>query len=316
MVFVFGKYNRIGSSAKLLAYEHFSKFYLFIFEWNSKRPRKMISYIKRKLEKRRLKRTFKEYGYEIKKFQLKDLGEVEYAGWNHPFEKPKDITDSNLEFYRRITRPGSMVIDIGAHTGDTTVPMALAVGKEGLVLGMEPNPYVYKILKKNASLNPGLTNIVPICAAATAEAGTFTFHYSDASFCNGGFLSEIENQQHHHNYTLDVKGIELEKLLLEKYADRLPSLSLIKVDAEGYDKEILKTIPKILQDYRPNLMVECYKRLSGEERDELFDVIDGFGYDLFYLENFEADGERRQIQKENMMDQRHFEMLALPKKDA
>lgn len=273
----------------------------------------IVSYIKRKLEKRKLKRTFREYGYKVKTFKLRDLGKVQYAQWKHPFEKTKEITDSNLLFYQRITRPGAMVIDIGAHTGDTTVPMALAAGKKGLVLALEPNPYVFKILKKNAELNPDLTHIDPICAAATAEAGTFTFNYSDASFCNGGFLSEIENQRHNHNYTLDVQGIELEKLLLDKYADRLPDLSLIKVDAEGYDKEILKTIPTILRDYRPNLMVECYKRLNREEREELFDVIDGFGYDLFYLENFEADGEQRKIEKANMMDQRHFEMLALPK---
>jgi FkbM family methyltransferase len=41
-----------------------------------------------------------------------------------------------------------MIIDIGTYTGDTTVPMALAVGKGGIVLGLEPNQYVYKILEK------------------------------------------------------------------------------------------------------------------------------------------------------------------------
>jgi len=273
----------------------------------------MIKYIKRKLQKRHLKKTFQEYGSSLKIYDLPSLGEISYAQWDHPFDKPKDITEANVAFYRSLTHPGSMVIDIGAHTGDTTVPMALAIGKEGLVLALEPNPYVFKVLERNATLNNKLANIEPLCAAATAEAGTFTFNYSDASFCNGGFLSEIENQKHRHSYTLDIQGVELEKLLLDEYIDVLPNLTLIKIDAEGYDKEILKTIPNILYDYRPNLMVECYKRLSKEERFELYDVLDNFGYDIYYLENFEMGGERQKLEKANMLDRRHFEILALPK---
>ena len=34
-------------------------------------------------------------------------------------------------------------------------------------------------------------------------------------------------------------------------------------------------------------MIECYKRLDENERHELFDVVTGFGYNLYYLENFE-----------------------------
>ena len=113
----------------------------------------MINYIKRKLEKLKQKKTFLEYGYEIKTFKIDGIGTVEYAQWLHPFEQPKVITNSNVNFYKRLAKPGAMIIDIGGHTGDTTVPMALAAGKNGLVLALEPNKYVYKILEKNASLN-------------------------------------------------------------------------------------------------------------------------------------------------------------------
>jgi hypothetical protein len=77
----------------------------------------------------------------LKKFRIEGIGKVEYAQWLHPFEKPKQIADSNIKFYKQLTTNGGMIIDIGAHSGDTTVPMALAVGKDGLVLGLEPNKY-------------------------------------------------------------------------------------------------------------------------------------------------------------------------------
>ncbi len=271
----------------------------------------MIDFIKKKIERLKLKKTFKEYGYEIKNFAIEGIGTVEYAQWLHPFESAKEVTNSNINFYRKLARPGAMIIDIGAHTGDTTVPMALAVGKAGLVLALEPNKYVYKILEKNATLNRAHTNIIPVCFAATAADGDFVFNYSDASFNNGGFLSEIHSKKHHHNYTLDVRGRNLQSYLFDNFSAELEKLELIKVDAEGYDKEILKTIPDILARYKPNLMVECYKRLDQNERFELFDIITGHGYTLFYLENFEESGNKIPVERGNMMDRRHFEMMAL-----
>lgn len=271
----------------------------------------MFSYIKRKIEKFKQKKTFQEYGYEVKTFLVEGIGNVEYAQWKHPFEGPKVISKSQVDFYRKLAQEDGFIIDIGAHTGDTTVPMGLAVGPKGLVLGVEPNQYVYKILAKNAQLNPELTNIVPLPFAATAEDGEFTFNYSDASFCNGGFLSEIESNQHGHKYTLPVVGKNIEKYLYDNYPDDLGRLQLLKIDAEGYDKEILKNFPRLLTEYKPNIMAECYKRLNQTERDELYDVIAGYGYTLYYLENFEADGEKKQINKSDMMTHRHFEILAV-----
>ena len=271
----------------------------------------MIDYIQKKLAKRKRKRTFREYGYEVEKFQIEGIGEVEYAQWLHPSDKPKKITSSNVHFYQKLARPGSMIIDIGAHTGDTSVPMALAVGKEGVVLALEPNRYVYKILEKNATLNPDITNIIPLCLAATEADGEFEFNYSDASFCNGGFLSQIEKRRHGHNYTLKVNGVNLQALLYKQYQDYLPRLDLLKVDAEGYDKEILKTVPAILEQYRPNLLIECYKRLNDVERNELFDVVSEQGYELFKLADFEDNGAKVRIRRENMKDEKHFEILAV-----
>lgn len=274
----------------------------------------MINYIKKKIQRHNQKRTFKEYSFRIDSFNIEGFGNVDYAQWLHPFEVPKTITLSNIQFYQRLSKKGGFIIDIGAHAGDTTVPMALAVGKEGAVLGLEPNKYVYKILEENAKLNPETTHIIPACFAATDKDGVYTFQYSDASFCNGGLLDSIENQKHRHHFELEVEGKNLENYLLTHHKELLPKLDLIKIDAEGYDKEILKTIPKIISDYTPNLMIECYKRLNEEERNELFDVIDGFQYDLFYLENFEVDGEQVKIKKEDMFKQKHFEMLAMPRK--
>lgn len=174
----------------------------------------MIAYIKRKLARRKARRHFSEYGMQKKQFHLPTYGSVEYMQWLHPLEASKEVSAENVSFYAGLCRQGSFVIDIGAHTGDTTVPMALAAGKDGLVLALEPNPYVFKVLVENSKLNKTKSNIDAFCFAATESDGRFEFNYSDASFCNGGFLSQIKESRHGHVHTLSVEGKNLQRFLL------------------------------------------------------------------------------------------------------
>jgi FkbM family methyltransferase len=268
-------------------------------------------------DRKKLKNTFKEYDYYVDSFDIEGYGRLEFAQWEHPFAQPFVMSKGNIDFYREMIKPGDFVIDIGAHTGDTTVPMAVAAGKQGTVLALEPNKYVFKILEQNAALNKEFTNIIPVCMAATAEDGVFSFNYSDASFCNGGFLTEREKLDRHHKYTLEVEGKNLEKVLTAGYALLLPKLSFIKVDAEGYDKEIIKTLTNIISTYRPMILSECNVFLTANEREELFNVMSRFDYKLYKIEDaddrasvFQAVG--KPLTMQDMHKEKHFDILAKP----
>jgi FkbM family methyltransferase len=134
-----------------------------------------------KIFRRRQKLAFAEYGCELRDFVLAREGHVEFAQWRHPYDRPTILTQAAVDALRQFISPGDFVIDVGAHTGDTTVPMALAAGAAGCALAVEPNPYVFKVLGKNAALNRKKTHIVPRCCAATERDGKFVFHYSDAA---------------------------------------------------------------------------------------------------------------------------------------
>ena len=271
----------------------------------------MLDYLKAKLERRRLKRTFAEYGHTVERFEIDGYGTVEYAQWQHPFEKPKVLTRAHIAFYERLAAPGDLIVDVGAHTGDTTVPMALAVGPAGEVIALEPNRYVFEVLAANAGLNPARTNIEPLCFAATAADGAFTFNYSDASFGNGGFLSAIESDRHRHAYELDVEGRNLQDYLRAHHAADLARLALVKVDAEGYDKEILKSLAEVLDRYRPTVITECYRRLTEAERLDLYAVLEGHGYAAYRLGDLEGGAPLERLSAGDMMATRHFDLLAV-----
>jgi FkbM family methyltransferase len=272
----------------------------------------MIGYLKRKFRKIAIKKTFKEYPYKLKIFNLPNFGPIEYAQWEHPFESEKTIMLEDVDFLKLFIKKGDLAIDIGAHTGDTTIPIALAAGKEGIVLALEPNKYVCKVLNQNAKLNGHLTNIVPLNFAAADEDGIITFNYSDASFCNGGFLSQIKNKNHNHNYSLEVEAKNIQKFLEENYPQELPKLSYIKIDAEGYDKEIIRTIQTLLKKYNPVVITECYKRLTREERREFFDYLTAPGYLLFRLDGYSLKSIVPIINANDMNTKKHFDILAIP----
>jgi FkbM family methyltransferase len=255
--------------------------------------------------------AFADYGYDLREFDLPCDGLIQYAQWQHPYDVPKVITQPAVDAIRQFVSPGDFVIDIGAHSGDTTVPMALAAGQGGCTLALEPNPYVFKVLAANAALNRDATNIVPHCCAATQSDGDFVFHYSDAGFCNGGFRSQQRWRFYRRKHALRIQGRNLLAMLRTEFAEWLPKLSYIKVDAEGYDRAILDSILPIIRERRPVIRTEVYRKLLARERQELFDLLADAGYLVHrFVDGGQPVGEI--LEANDMRRERHFDVLAIP----
>jgi FkbM family methyltransferase len=141
--------------------------------------------------------------------------------------------------------------------------MALAVGPSGAVLALEPNPYVFPVLEENSRLNSSKTHIVPLMFAATPEDAELDFEYSDSGFCNGGLHEGISRWKHGHAFTLRVRGRNLAAVLAREYADLLPRIRYIKVDAEGYDATVLSTLTSC---DRPDASVSARRSLQSHKR--------------------------------------------------
>lgn len=274
----------------------------------------LFEYVKLKLEKRKAKRVFNEYSYRIDSFDLANEGIIQFANWKNPLTIPVAITQGIVDFFKQFTPKNSFAIDIGSNSGDTTVPMALAAGKNGLVIGFDPNPHVFKIFEANAGLNKSKTNIVALPYAITEKDGEFFYASSEASFSNGGISDKQKSQ--HGSYTLKqkIKGINLPEYLEKNYSEWLPKLSFIKIDTEGYDKEIILSIYPLIEKYKPVIVAECFSKSTKAERDELFDTIASKGYDLYFFGDFMMGTLTEQITKPDMMKWKHFNFIAVPQK--
>ena len=255
-----------------------------------------------------------QYGHTIVQFNLpnQDQG-VEFAQWNNPHEKPKIIHANQLQFFAQFIKPGQMAIDIGAHTGDTTVPMALVAGKQGLVLAFDPNPLVFEVLKINASLNPNLTNIMAYPYAVAEQSGEFYYHSSENSFNNGGISAKNDGQHGAFDLGQTVQAVELTAFLQKNHPDKLPQLALIKIDAEGYDLQIISAISNLINNYKPVIIADCFSKLNKAQRSQMWETMHQHGYELFYFSGFDINAKVIKLASpSDMLRWKHFDWYGLP----
>jgi len=253
----------------------------------------------------------KTYGYQMNTFALPKDGPVQYAQWLHPKQTETVISQAAVDELGRFLSPGDVAIDIGAHTGDTTIPIALAVGVTGCVLAIEPNKYVFPFLKKNSELNPDKTNIVPLMLAATPADGEYEFEYSDPGLCNGGLHEGISKRRHCHAFKLKVQGMNLQSHLEKNYPDLLPRIRFIKVDAEGYDYAILATLSQLISTQKPYIKAEFFKLTSHGQRQKLYQFLSDHGYTIYRIKS-DADYMGETVERQNLMRWRQFDVFCVP----
>ena len=172
------------------------------------------------------------------------------------------MTQPAVDAVRQFVSPGDFVIDIGAHSGDTTVPMALAAGRGGCTLALEPNPYVLQSARRQrgsqsrqnehrSSLLRGDTSTTAILSSTTAMPPSATA----ASARSSGGASTGESTPSRSTAAI------CSQMLQTEFANWLPKLSYIKVDAEGYDRAILASILPIMRERRPVICTEVFRKL-------------------------------------------------------
>lgn len=281
--------------------------------------RNIFSYWKESRIRRKARRITQEYPARIEKLHIENIGDIEFANWSNPLVshlKQLTISSSIIGFYKQFIKEGDLAIDIGANIGDTTVPIALCTGASGLTIGFEPGPYIYKILQKNATLNLDKSKIVALPYAISDVDDEFFYISSEASFSNGGISKTKESKHGKFVHPEKIKGVNLKIFLEENYSQWLSKLTFIKIDTEGYDKEILKSITDLISKYKPVIVAECFGGLSDEEKMELFDIIEKQGYDIYYVYEHELNAKviKLKTKKDITKWKETINIYALPKK--
>jgi FkbM family methyltransferase len=181
---------------------------------------------------------------------------------------------------RRLVRPGSVVLDIGANIGAHTLPLAKLVGETGRVHAFEPTAFAHSKLRANLALNPELERRVvaeQLMLTDADGAGPAQEIYSSWP------LTARENLHAKHQgelkSTAGARAVRLDDYLAGAGVARV---DLIKMDVDGFECHVLGGAPKLLAS-RPIIIMELAPYVlveRGRSLQELKRILDAAGYKL------------------------------------
>jgi len=152
----------------------------------------------------------------------------------------------NLAFfciYRIFALPDSVAVDVGANLGIHTLALSDCVLR-GTVFSFEPRLSVYTKLIDNVNEN-GIMNVVASEKALGGSIGESHLHVDEDDFNIG--KARMGDQG---NQVVDVTTLD------DALKDSPSMVSLIKIDTEGYELQVLRGAASVLADHRPVLVCE------------------------------------------------------------
>jgi FkbM family methyltransferase len=183
-----------------------------------------------------------------------------------------------------INQPSGIVLDIGANLGTFCVPLARKIPKLKFH-AFEPQRIVNYQLCANIIIN-SLDNVYTYEFALSNKEADVELAMPDyTKETNIGAFSidaEVRKNEYECATTSITNKIYLVPLDLLAFSD----VKLIKIDVEGHELEVIKGAKKTIKDNNyPPIIFEAWtwKPWYQEKRKELFDYLEGLGYEIQQL---------------------------------
>jgi len=171
----------------------------------------------------------------------------------------------SVDFWLKHCKPGQTALDVGAYTGLFTF-LAAKAGCHSY--GFEPNMAVRERALENLALNNLDAQIMQI--AISDKKGAQNFYYSVHGLSSVGSFTP-HNDANYFVYEVETMSLDYHFML------DMP-ICAIKMDTEGYEKEVLIGAVNILKKWKPALIIELN---TMEEIKEHSDFLRPFGYTYF-----------------------------------
>jgi len=149
----------------------------------------------------------------------------------------------------------SKVLKCALALGVYTTQMSKMVGPNGTVIAFEPTEKFHTCLTRNLELN-GCRNVVLNKLIVSDQVGSHEISISDQT-ASINLLSDCPHKETIASTTLDA------------HLRDVASLSLIKIDVDGWDFHVLNGAQLVIQRHQPVIIVECTRGEHSEPQDIL-----------------------------------------------
>jgi len=187
-----------------------------------------------------------------------------------------DYELENYNFLKEQVKPGMHIVDVGAHLGLFSSVCSQLAGSEGKIVCFEPTPGTFELLQQTLGLND-CSNVTAVKAAVSDKDGMATFYVSEIAGCNSNSL--IKNKLGGEPQAYDVKLVTLDSIT-NNYSLKP---SLVKIDAEGAELDVLKGGVTTFKKYKPILILGLHPAFIKAKNDSLasiWDLLMDCGYEI------------------------------------
>jgi len=191
-----------------------------------------------------------------------------------------------LRMARELVKPGAAVWDVGANVGLFSLSAASLAGPAGSVLAIEPDLWLANLLSKSARharLSKQSAQVDVLCVAITETPGICQLQIAERSRASNHLA-----QAHGSTQAEGIRHVQQSVAVsLDFLLAHFPAPTVLKIDVESAELEVLRGATQLLQTSRPVILCE----VTPDNSDAVAHILHQNRYQLF-----EADTDPAQRQ--------------------
>jgi FkbM family methyltransferase len=189
---------------------------------------------------------------------------------------------STRAVYRKLLKPGAIVLDVGANIGAHTLPLASCISRRGRVHAFEATEFAVGKLRKNLSLNPKLESRVTVHHCLLTDGSDD--HGITQIYSSWPLHAKAGERHPQHGGRLEETGtaaqFSLDQFIEQNLIDRI---DLIKLDVDGFEWQILQGSIIVFETFHPPVLLELAPDYEGVQIEDILGFFRQRGYDFFPL---------------------------------
>lgn len=184
---------------------------------------------------------------------------------------------------KKCVKPGSIVVDAGAHIGYYTLIFAKLVKGKGHVYAFEPSLENFKLLKKNVATN-GYKNVTLINKALSDKKEVLNLYLSKTSDADHKTYDDKNSR----------KFVKVQATSLDIFFKKSTfPIDFVKIDVQGYEAKILSGMKNILAKNEGLTILTEFWPLgiskTGQRAEEFLKKLSIHNYKLFDINEYSKE---------------------------
>lgn len=202
-----------------------------------------------------------------------------------PFPRGLEPSRREVAFLERLEFTAQTVYDIGGWEGIFTLFFARRIGTTGRLVTFEPNPRNYARIVENVRLN-GFMNADVRRLAVGAKPGRASLVFPTDETARGSLVGDIQEQIQQEK---NIAAIEVDVDTIDhQIALGLPEPDFVKIDVEGFERDTLEGMARLIARRRPKLYIEVHGANMQRKLENATLVVEYLwraGYQIHHVES-------------------------------